>query len=118
MIEAVNSALASGTAVKATQEQVSPARSYAANPGKIQEVAVAPYISPKIRFDVDFDKAVLEFRSAETGDIVSQTPSKQQLQAYRKSTQDTTLDVRDVQVAATPAPQAEVSTESEGDSAV
>lgn len=79
---------------------------------------MAPYISPKIRLDVDFDRAVLEFRSTETGDIVSQTPSKQQLQAYRKSTQDTTLDVRDVQVATTPAPQAEANAITEGEDAV
>jgi hypothetical protein len=113
MIEAVNSALASGTAVK-TQESVPSARSYAASPGKIQDVAIAPYISPKVRMDVDFDKAILEFRSAETGDIIAQTPSKQQLQAYRKSTTDTTIDVRDVEVARTtpaPAPEPEVAVE-------
>lgn len=99
MIEAVNSALANGVAAKGAQESVSPARSYAANPGKVQEVAIAPYISPKVRMDVDFDKAVLEFRSAETGDIIGQTPSKQQLQAYRKSTTDATIDVEDARAA-------------------
>ncbi len=103
MIEAVNSALASSTVLKGAQEQVSSAKSFAANPGKIQDVAPAPYLSPKVRIDVDFDKAVLEFRSADTGDIVAQTPSKAQLQAYRKSTTDTTLDVRDVEVARTEA---------------
>lgn len=103
MIEAVNSALAAGTAIKGAQEQVSSVKSFASNPGKIQEVAPAPYISPKVRIDVDFDKAVLEFRSAETGDIVAQTPSKQQLQAYRKATTDATIEVRDAQAAKTQA---------------
>lgn len=101
MIEAVNSALAAGTAVKGAQESVSPARSYAANPGKVQEAAIAPYLSTKIRMDNDFDKAVLEFRSTETGDVLSQTPSKQQLQAYRKSTTDATIDVADARGAQT-----------------
>lgn len=49
--------------------------------------------------DVEFDKAILEFRSVETGDIVAQTPSKQQLQAYRKSTTDATIEVQDARQA-------------------
>lgn len=99
MIEAVNSALTTGTATKGAQEQVSSAKSFAANPERTQEVVSAPYISPKVRLDVDFDKAILEFRSAETGDIVAQTPSKAQLQAYRKSTTDATIEVRDARAA-------------------
>ena len=105
MIEAVNSALANGVAAKGAQESVSSARSYAANPGKVQEVVIAPYISPKVRMDTDFDKAVLEFRSAETGDVIGQTPSKQQLQAYRKSTTDATIDVEDAKAAQVSVPE-------------
>lgn len=94
MIEAVNSALATAQVVKA--EAVSSAvKNYASNPEKIQEVTPAPYTSTKIRFDIDFDRAVLEFRDTYTGDVVSQTPSENQLKAYRKTTTDTTVDVKD-----------------------
>lgn len=99
MIEAVNSALASAGTIKAEVSTTSAPKSYASNPDRIQEVVPAPYTSTKIRFDTDFDKAVLEFRETETGNVVSQTPSKQQLQAYRKTTTDATIEVRDARAA-------------------
>ena len=99
MIEAVNSALASAGTVKAEVSNALAPKSYASNPDRIQEVSPAPYTSTKIRFDNDFDKAVLEFRDTDTGNVVSQTPSKQQLQAYRKSTTDSTIEVKDARAA-------------------
>lgn len=85
MIEAVNSVLASSTAVRGVAEQVSTARSFAANPDRVQEVAKAPYVSPYIRVDVNFDKAVLQVRDSDTGDVLRQYPSESQLQAYRRA---------------------------------
>lgn len=85
MIEAVNSVVASSTVVRGQAEQVSVARSYAANPERVQEVAKAPYVSPYIRVDVNFDKAVLQVRDSDTGDVLRQYPSESQLQAYRRA---------------------------------
>jgi uncharacterized FlaG/YvyC family protein len=85
MIEAVNSVLANSTAVRGVAEQVSTARSFAANPERVQEVAKAPYVSPYIRVDVNFDKAVLQVRDSDTGDVLRQYPSESQLQAYRRA---------------------------------
>ena len=99
MIEAVNSALASAGTVKAEVSNASAPKSYASNPERIQEVSPAPYTSTQIRVDNDFDKAVLEFRDTDTGRVVSQVPSKQQLQAYRKTTTDATIEVRDARAA-------------------
>lgn len=98
MIEAVNSALASAQVVKAEVAN-SAVKNYASNPEQTQAVTPAPYTSTKIRFDIDFDKAVLEFRDTFTGDVVSQTPSENQLKAYRKPTTDATIDVRDARAA-------------------
>lgn len=93
MIEAVNSALANSVVTRGEAVQAAPTSNYAANPERIQQVAPAPYLSTKIRLDNEFDKAVLEFREAETGDVISQTPTKQQLQAYRH-TSDGSVDVQ------------------------
>lgn len=107
MIEAVNSALANSVATRGEVVQASSTNSFAANPERIQAVAPAPYLTTKVRMDNDFDRAVLEFREAETGDVISQTPTEQQLQAYRKQTTDATIEVRDAQ-SAQQAPQADI----------
>ena len=105
MIEAVNSALANSVVARGEVAQASTANSYVANPGRIQQVAPAPYLSTKIRLDNEFDRAILEFREAETGDVISQTPTKQQLQAYRQSSTDATITVQDARLAQTSHPE-------------
>ncbi len=87
MIEAVNSVLSAAPVLKAAVEQQSVVRSFAANPVRVQEVALAPYISPYIKVDVNFDKAVLQLRDSETGDVVRQIPTEGQLEAYRRAQQ-------------------------------
>lgn len=85
MIEAVNSVLANAPYTKAVVEQQSVVRSFAANPARVQEAPQAPYISPYIHMDVNFDKAVLLLRDADTGDVVRQIPTEGQLEAYRRA---------------------------------
>lgn len=85
MIEAVNSVLSNANYTKVAVEQQSVARSYAANPQRIQEAPQAPYISPYVVMDVNFDKAVLQLRDADTGDVVRQIPTESQMEAYKRA---------------------------------
>ena len=85
MIEAVNSVLSNSPITRIATEQQSVVSSFAANPDRVQVVAQAPYISPYIHVDVNFDKAVLQIRDADTGDVVRTIPSEGQLEAYRRA---------------------------------
>ena len=96
MIEAVNSAVASAPALRAQAEQASAARSFTANPERTQEVVQAPYVSPYISMDIDHNKAVLQIRDGDTGDVLKQFPS------------DTALEFRSRQVARQTAKPVEV----------
>lgn len=81
MLEAVNSVLQSAPLVRANAEQASSADSFVANPDRIQKAAVAPYISPYIHMDVNYNKAVLQIRDSETGDVLNQFPNQSRLEA-------------------------------------
>lgn len=85
MIEAVNSVLANAQLSRQAVEQSSSARSFAANPDRIQEVAQAPFVSPYIQVDVNYNKAILQIRDGDTGDVLHQFPTENQLKAYRKA---------------------------------
>lgn len=86
MIEAVNSVLSNAPYTKAVVEQQSVARSFAANPARVQEASIrAPYISLYIKMDTNFDKAILQIRDSDTGDVVRQIPTESQLEAYRRA---------------------------------
>ncbi len=84
MFEAVNSVLSNAPLVRGAAEQQSSARSLAANPSQVQVVAQAPYISPYIKVDIEYDKAVILIRDADTGDTVRQIPSEPALEAARR----------------------------------
>jgi uncharacterized FlaG/YvyC family protein len=85
MIEAVNSVVANVQVDRASAAQVDAARAYAANPDRVQEarqeVVQAPYVSPYIHVDVEYDKAVLQIRNPDTGDVLKQFPSETVLEA-------------------------------------
>lgn len=83
MIEAVNSVLSNVQASRGVVEQQSTARSLSANPDKTQEVAKTPYVSPYISIDRQSNRAVLQIRDSDTGDVVRQFPTEGQLKAYR-----------------------------------
>ncbi len=87
MIEAVNSVLSNASSNRVAVEQQSTVRSTAANPARTQEVAKTPYISPYISIDRNYNKAVLQIRDSETGDVVRQFPTEGQLKAYRTAQQ-------------------------------
>ncbi|MCB9978701.1 MAG: hypothetical protein H6862_03730 [Rhodospirillales bacterium] len=105
MIDAVGSLVLNTPHLRGTADQVSAARSYAANPERIQETPKAPYISPYVFVDVYFDKAVLQIRDSETGDVLTQFPAENQLeQARQRAAQDRGV--------ALPEPQADTAVES------
>jgi hypothetical protein len=86
MIEAVNSVLSNAPYTKAVVEQQSVARSFAANPSRVQEASIqAPYLSLYIKVDTNFDKAILQIRDNENGDVLRQIPTESQLEAYRRA---------------------------------
>ncbi len=85
MIEAVNSVLSNASNVRASVEQNSTARSQSANPDKTQEAAKTPYVSPYISIDSQSNRAVLQIRDSNTGDVVAQYPSEGQLKAYQSA---------------------------------
>lgn len=85
MIEAVNSVISNAVLARGSAEQQSVARSFAANPERVQEVAQAPYVSPYISMDINYNKAVLQIRDSDTGDVVRQFPTESQMEAYRKA---------------------------------
>jgi uncharacterized FlaG/YvyC family protein len=87
MIEAVNSVLSNASATRVAVEPSSTARSLAANPEKVQEAARTPYVSPYISIDRNYNKAVLQIRDSETGDVLRQYPTEGQLKAYRAAQQ-------------------------------
>lgn len=82
MLEAVNSVLQTAPLARANAEQASVVDSFAANPERVQRAAPqAPYISPYIFLDVNYDKAVIQLRNGDTGDVEDQFPSEAALQA-------------------------------------
>lgn len=98
MIEAVNSVISNAVLARGSAEQQSVVRSFAANPERVQEVAQAPYVSPYISMDINYNKAVLQIRDSDTGDVVRQFPTESQMEAYRKA--QAAQSTRDAQVAA------------------
>jgi uncharacterized FlaG/YvyC family protein len=86
MLEAVNSVLSNAQYTRAAAEQQSVVNSYAANPERIQQASTqAPYLSLYIKVDTNFDKAILQIRDNESGDVLRQIPTESQLEAYRRA---------------------------------
>jgi hypothetical protein len=108
MIEAVNSVLQTAPFVRATNEQISTVDSFAANPDRVQKAPQAPYISPYIFLDVNFDKAVIQLRNGETGDVENQYPSEATLQAQARSDARRQIE-RDAQLSTGPETQQQAS---------
>lgn len=79
MIEAVNSTLQASQVTRAVAEQTSTSESLNANPDGVQRIARAPYISPAVDYNYDYNQAVLVLRDSDTGDVVEQIPSETRL---------------------------------------
>ncbi len=107
MIEGINASVANATVARQVLEQNDAARSYAANPTQVQQVARAPYVSPYIYYNDTYNKAVLAIRDSDSGEIVRQIPTDSQLRAYQKAQQVPLPQAKqsDVNVTSVEAPQ-------------
>lgn len=87
MIEAVNSVISNAPVARAAAVQASTVNSFAADQVAVESVArgpVAPFISPYISVDTNFDTAVLQIRDSDTGDVLTQFPSESALQQRQR----------------------------------
>ena len=75
MFEAVNSVVSNAPLLRGNSDKISIA-SLAADQNQQAAAPKAPYISPYIFVDPTFDKAVIQIRNSDTGDVLSQFPSK------------------------------------------
>ena len=85
MIEAVSSTLQAAQVTRGVAEQNSTSESLSANPDGVQRLAKAPYISPAVDYNYDYNQAVLVLRDSDTGDVVEQIPSETRLEAQART---------------------------------
>lgn len=82
MIEAVNSVLSNAPLVRGAAEQVNasrvvqPAADVSPKVDSAPPVILAPYVSPYIEVNTSYNKAVLQIRDSDTGDVIRQFPSE------------------------------------------
>lgn len=90
MIEAVNSVISNAQVSRGAAENLAATRSVEVNatpaPEPVQ-APVAPFISPYISVDLGSNKAVIQIRDSDTGDVVDQFPSEQTLQSRQRAEQ-------------------------------
>jgi hypothetical protein len=107
MIEAVNSVVANAPLIRGNAE--SAASSRAAAPISAPK---APYISPYVHLDVNYDMAVLQIRDSDTGDVVRTIPSEGSLQSRvdartaASEARVSPVQVQDIEFSAPQQPQA------------
>jgi len=80
MIEAVNSVLANASLSRGSAVQAS---SSAKVNLEAPETPRAPYISPRVAIDSSVNRAVLQIRDADTGDVLTQFPSESRIRAIQ-----------------------------------
>ncbi len=88
MIEAVNSSLASTQVLRRSAEQLGARDASSVHdvvptvpmaPDGAPEPLKAPYVSPYISIDLDSNKAILQIRDSDTGEVEQQFPTKSRL---------------------------------------
>lgn len=107
MVDAVFSSVTTSTLIRATAEQQSSARSFAANPNKIQEAPQAPFVSPYIGRDQESQRVVIQIRNGETGKVIEQIPSKPETQQQAHQEPAQRVEQVQSQQQQVPAPQAQ-----------
>ena len=80
MIESVNSVVQSTPITRADLQEFVRENSVQLQ-AEVREPARAPFISPVIAVNVEYDTAVLEIRNSSTGDVIEQIPSDPRLEA-------------------------------------
>lgn len=91
MIEAVNAATASVALSQSTSSQTDVQVSASASPleeiGDAPQAPRAPFVSPFIAVDTEFDRAVLQIRNGDTGEVIRQFPSEGRLENQARETE-------------------------------
>ncbi len=88
MIEAVNAVISNATLLRNNAEQVAALRATPADTGAARQemgTPVAPYISPYIFINNQYNKAVLQIRDSDTGDVLREFPSETALEARARA---------------------------------
>lgn len=93
MIEAVNSAIAATPFLRALPGMGAEISQPLANQGAEHVIETigsakgpqAPFISPYVYVNLNYNKAVLQIRDGETGDVLDQIPSDERLAAQQRS---------------------------------
>ncbi len=90
MLEAVNSVIANASVLRQQGEQAAVSGSavslnQSASGAASPEPLRAPYISPYVHMDLNYDVAVLQLRDSDTGDVLRQIPSETRLQADQRA---------------------------------
>jgi len=87
MVDAISSVVTNAPFVRSNVEQASSARAPQAPQETLEapSVPVAPFVSPFIQVDTNFNEAVIQVRNADTGDVVRQFPSESTLRARQQA---------------------------------
>jgi hypothetical protein len=86
MIEAVNSVLANASLLRSSADSKSKSQNNiveTTSDSGSQPIS-APYISPYVSVDINYNKAVLQLRDSVTGDVVEQIPDQRALESNRR----------------------------------
>jgi hypothetical protein len=91
MVDVVNSSVANAVILRSGGDPSAQSSARQANiineavASGAPETPQAPYISPYISVNYDYDKAVLQIRDAETGDVQEQFPTNSRLAQIRRA---------------------------------
>ena len=100
MIEAVNSAVANASLIRTNGDQSQQARlssiASSSNTEEGVELQLAPYVSPFIEMDTNFNKAVLQIRDSSTGEVQRQFPSETTMRARAAQAEIEAQSVRQI----------------------
>lgn len=89
MIEAVNSTLQASQIVRPAQDSLQQdSEPVSIDIERERNFAQAPYISPAVDYNLEFDRAVLVLRDSATGEVTDQIPSDSRLEAQARATAD------------------------------
>ncbi len=81
MIDAVNTFLSGIQTAKASTSQ---GAGFSAELESVNPAPQAPFVSPYISVDLNFNRAVLQIRDSDTGDVLRQFPSESRLEQIQR----------------------------------
>lgn len=86
MLEAVNSVISNAPLLRLNADQTSSAASIDSDIS-VATAPEAPYVSPYVYVDNNYNKAVIQIRDSDTGDVLNQFPSTETLASRARAAQ-------------------------------